>query len=114
MPRHRTPIISVVLPVHDAVDTVGAAVESLEAPSLNAAEPGLVEVIAVDDGSKDGSRQLLEQLAAAHPWLRVLPQRHRGIVKALNAGLDAARGRYIARMDADDISLPGRLAAQRD
>lgn len=114
MARHSTPVISVVLPVHNAVETVRTAVESLEAHHLHAASPGIVEVIAVDDGSSDGSRKLLEALAAMHPWLHVLPQRHGGIVKALNAGLDAARGRYIARMDADDVSLPGRLAAQRE
>lgn len=112
MARHRTPVISVVLPVHNAVETIHTAVESLEAEYLHAASPGIVEVIAVDDGSTDGSRKLLDGLAVENPWLRVVPQRHLGIVKALNAGIDAARGRYIARMDADDESLPGRLAAQ--
>jgi glycosyltransferase involved in cell wall biosynthesis len=49
----------------------------------------------------------------SRPWLRVLIREHRGIVSALNAGIEAATGTYVARMDADDISLPGRIDTQR-
>ncbi len=102
------PLISVVLPVHNAAGTLRAAVDSLDVETV--AE---VEVIAVDDGSDDGSAELLDGMARTRPWLRVLHEPHRGIVPALNAGCDAVRGELIARMDADDRSLPGRLDRQR-
>ena len=114
MSRHVVPDISVILPVYNGRATVRAAVESLEAGRLHAAAPGSVEVIAVDDGSTDGSGEELEAMSASVPWLRVLRLPHGGVVQALYAALSASCGRYIARMDADDISLPGRLARQRD
>ncbi|MBE0644480.1 MAG: glycosyltransferase [Bacteroidetes bacterium] len=105
--------VSVILPVYNAHRTLREAVESLEADVLHAAEPDCVEVIAVNDGSTDGSGEMLDAMARIAPWLRVLHRSHGGIVSALNAGLAAARGTYIARMDADDASLPGRLTHQR-
>lgn len=106
--------VSVILPVFNNRDTLRAAVESLEAEAICAAEPGGVEVIVVDDGSTDGSGELLDTMAAAASWLRVLHRPHEGIAAALNVGLAAARGDFIARMDADDLSLSGRIARQRD
>lgn len=106
--------VSVILPVFNNRDTLRAAVESLEADKIHAAEPGSIEVIAVDDGSTDGSGELLDTMAAAAAWLRVLHRAHEGIAAALNAGLAASRGDFIARMDADDLSLPGRIVRQRE
>ena len=102
------PLISVILPVHNAAATVRAAVDSLDAESVSQ-----VEVVAVDDGSTDASAALLDDMAQTRPWLRVLHAPHRGIAPALNAGIGVARGELIARMDADDRSLPGRLERQR-
>lgn len=102
-----TESISVILPVYNGAATVAVAIESLEAGAL----PG-IEVIVVDDGSTDDTAAVLAELAETRPWLRVLSCTHKGIAAALNAGIDAACGTYIARMDADDVSLTGRLAAQ--
>jgi len=71
-----------------------------------------LEVIAVDDGSTDGSSAILGRLAAKDARLRVLRHENRGLTRSLVRGCAEARGMFIARHDADDLSLPGRLAAQ--
>lgn len=106
--------VSVIMPFRNARGTVRAAVESLEADALHTADPGGVEVIAVDDALTDGSAELLDTMSSTSPWLRVLHIPRGGIVAALNAGLAAACYAFIARMDADDISLPGRLVHQME
>lgn len=70
------------------------------------------EVIAVDDGSTDGSAEWLEAAAAAEPRLRVKHIEHSGLPLALNEALNLARGRLIARHDADDLSHRRRFALQ--
>lgn len=95
------------LPARDAVATLGRAVASIRAQTF----PDW-ELLVVDDGSVDGTAELLAGLAAAEPRLRVLRRPREGLVAALNAGLVAARGELIARMDADDEALPARLAEQ--
>lgn len=101
------PRVSVVLPVRDAIGTLPRAVASVQAQ-----EEADWELVAIDDGSTDGSGEWLERAAAADPRVRTIRQPPLGLVAALAAGLAAARGDYIARMDADDECLPGRLAAQ--
>jgi glycosyltransferase involved in cell wall biosynthesis len=102
------PEISVLLPCRDAQDTIGEALQSILAERDLA-----IEVIVVDDGSRDGSRQRIETLAARDPRVRVLHTPALGIPRALQAATAAARAPLLARMDADDVSLPGRLSAQR-
>jgi hypothetical protein len=99
------PRVSVVLPVRDAERYVRDAVESVLAQSL-----GEFELIAVDDGSTDGSLDVLRSFD--DPRVRVLERGAAGLTATLRAGCAAATGEYIARMDADDVALPGRLAAQ--
>lgn len=102
-----TPLVSVILPVRDALPTLPRAVASVRSQTL-----GPWELIAVDDGSRDGSGEWLDRVARTEPRLRVLRQPPRGIVAALNAGLAAARGELIARMDADDVCHRERLEVQ--
>lgn len=103
------PVISILMPVRDAAATLLEALASLFAQTWRE-----WELVAVDDGSKDATAELLAEAAARDPRVRVL--RHAegcGIVTALNTGLAVARGALIARMDADDIALPQRLARQK-
>jgi GT2 family glycosyltransferase len=72
------------------------------------------EFVIVDDGSTDGTRDILESYARRDSRIRVATQANAGVAAALNAGLARVRGEFIARMDADDISLPTRLDAQLD
>jgi glycosyltransferase involved in cell wall biosynthesis len=99
--------VSVVMPCRNARDTVERALASMIAQTLTA-----WELIAVDDGSTDGTRRILDDAAGGDHRIRVMPCEGRGIVDALNTGLAAARTPWIARMDADDESLPDRLADQ--
>lgn len=103
----RRPVVSVVLPVRDARETLGECLRSLAAQTLEDHE-----VVAVDDGSSDGSREILEEGARADTRLRVLRTPPRGLVAALNVGLARARGGLVARMDADDVAHPDRLLLQ--
>ncbi len=110
------PLVSVVLPAYNAADTLPAALQSLldQQPAASAPLPDF-EVVVVDDGSTDDTRQILEYWGGARLLghrLRALHLPHGGIAAALNAGLDAARGAYMARMDADDAAHPQRLALQ--
>jgi glycosyltransferase involved in cell wall biosynthesis len=103
------PRVSVLLPVRDAVSTLGACLDSLAAQSL-----ADHEVIAVDDGSRDGSGELLLARSRLDPRLRVRRVPARGLVGALCLSLTEARAPLVARMDADDVALPERLARQAD
>jgi glycosyltransferase involved in cell wall biosynthesis len=71
------------------------------------------ELVVVDDGSVDGSSRILLDYAARDDRVRVLQQSNVGLTRALITGCAAARGRYIARQDADDLSMPGRLLLQK-
>jgi hypothetical protein len=71
-----------------------------------------LELIVIDDGSADSSAAIAETFARGDDRVRVLRRAHEGLSAALNAGIAAARGEYIARMDADDISVPERLDKQ--
>ncbi len=97
------------MPVHNEERFAGRAIDSI----LRQSERNL-ELLVVDDGSTDGTPELLRRLTQYDPRLRVIRQEHTGIVPALNHGLEHATGAYIARMDADDVSLPDRLRLQAD
>ncbi|HEX6209945.1 MAG TPA: glycosyltransferase [Methylomirabilota bacterium] len=101
-------MISVVMPVRNAAPTLAAAIESLVRQTERA-----WELVAVDDGSADASAAILEAWARRDGRIRLIREGRRGLVPALNAGLSAATGSLIARLDADDVCLPERLARQR-
>ena len=108
MPPPVTPRVSVVTPVWNAAATLAETVASVRAQSVED-----WEMLLVDDGSADGSRALAEALAADEPRLRVMGWRdNRGPAAARNAGIRAARGRYIAFLDSDDRWRPEKLARQ--
>ncbi len=102
-----TPQFSIVVPAYNAAKTVESAVRSV----IGQTEPNL-EVIVIDDGSTDATAAIVEQIA--DPRVRLLRQENRGLASARNAGMAAARGRYIALLDSDDLYLPRYLElAQR-
>jgi glycosyltransferase involved in cell wall biosynthesis len=100
-------VVSVLLPVRNAAATVARAVESIRRQTFSN-----WELIAVDDGSTDGTREWLRAAAQREARIRLIERPAEGIVAALNTGLAAARAPLVARMDADDKSHPARLAEQ--
>jgi glycosyltransferase involved in cell wall biosynthesis len=101
------PVVSVTMPCRDCADTVGRALDSVLGQSLRE-----FEVVAVDDGSADETATVLAEYARRDARVRVVCAEHGGVAVAANRAMALARGRYIARMDADDEMLPDRLAAQ--
>jgi cellulose synthase/poly-beta-1,6-N-acetylglucosamine synthase-like glycosyltransferase len=101
------PRVSVLLPCRNAAAYLPEAIASLEAQTY-----ADFEVVAVDDGSADATAALLDGWAARDGRVRVLRTPARGLVPALVSALDAAAGELIARMDADDVAEPDRLARQ--
>ena len=100
-------MISIVMPVRDAAATVAHALQSIVTQTHQS-----WELVAVDDGSTDPTRSILDGFARADPRIRVISTPPLGIASALQTGCNASRGPWIARMDADDRMHPERLAAQ--
>jgi glycosyltransferase involved in cell wall biosynthesis len=101
------PRVSIVLPVFNAAATVVRAIESIRAQTF-----GDWELVVIDDGSTDSSLEILRRAEFADTRIRVITRTHEGIVAALTAGIEATTGGLIARMDADDESLPDRIGEQ--
>ncbi|MEO0586923.1 MAG: glycosyltransferase [Planctomycetota bacterium] len=103
------PELSVVVPAMNERDNLGPLADQVAVAV--ASKPGLTaELIVVDDGSTDDSRAVLAELAAAHDWVRPLAfPANRGQSAAMAAGIAAARGRYIATLDADLQNDPADL-----
>ena len=100
------PLASILIPAHNREAYIGRAVTSALAQTV-----GDLEVVVLDDGSQDDTPRILGEIADRR--LRVI--RHEtngGIPAARNTLLEAARGRYIAWLDSDDIALPERLKVQ--
>lgn len=102
-----TPVISVVMPCFDAEEFLEESVRSILGQTW-----ADFEFIIVDDGSTDGTLPILRSFEQQDRRVRVIAAGHSGLVAALRIGVDAAVGRYIARMDADDIAYPDRLERQ--
>ena len=103
----QAPRITVLLPVWNGETFLASAIESILQQTFSS-----LELIVIDDGSTDASAAIAESFARADDRVRLIRRAHEGLSPALNAGIAAARGEYIARMDADDISLPHRLQTQ--
>src|SRR5258707_4901962 len=93
----RLPRLSVLLPVYNAAESVARAVESILGQSF-----ADFEVIIVDDGSTDGSDEILRRFQ--DPRVHLSSRENRGLAESLNEALRSARGEFVARQDADDIS----------
>ncbi|WP_166668760.1 glycosyltransferase [Thiohalophilus thiocyanatoxydans] len=98
------PRVSVIMPAYNTAQYIGDAIDSV----LSQDYPNK-ELIIIDDGSTDGTVDIIRR---HEPAVTLLTQKNQGSAVARNAGLDAARGDYVAFLDSDDIWLPGKLTAQ--
>ena len=100
------PLVSVLMAAHDAARFLHVAIQSILRQTV-----ADLELVVVDDASGDRTAAILAEVA--DPRLVLLRNDERlGLAASLNRGLDAARGRYVARLDADDVALPDRLERQ--
>ncbi len=107
MPPTVRPFVSILLPAYNAEATLGACLRSVERQTESR-----WECVIIDDGSTDATLACGQAFAGRDHRFRVVAAPHRGLVAALNAGLARCRGRFVARMDADDLMHRSRLTAQ--
>ncbi|MFW2555408.1 glycosyltransferase family 2 protein [Aliarcobacter butzleri] len=100
-------LISVILPVYNGREYLSEAIESI----LNQTYTNF-EFIIINDGSKDDSLQIIKEYERKDERIVVISRENKGLISTLNEGIANAKGKYIARMDQDDISLPRRFEEQ--
>ena len=98
-------MISIVMPCYNCETSLVRTAECIRAQTV-----ADWELIAVDDGSSDGTGAALDALARADARIRVIHQENGGVSRARNAGMAAARGEWLAFVDADDVLPPDALA----
>ncbi|MFA6016784.1 MAG: glycosyltransferase family 2 protein [Patescibacteria group bacterium] len=106
--KNQNPLVSIVMPVYNAGDFLVAAIESILKQTYKN-----FEFIIVDDGSTDNSLKMISEFAKKDKRIKVFKNKENfGIAKTINKAIQKTKGRFIARMDADDIALPKRLEKQ--
>jgi hypothetical protein len=100
-----TPQVSVLLPVYNAQDYLRESIDSILNQSFTD-----FELIIINDGSTDRSQEIIDSYT--DPRIRLIDQDNAGLPVSLNRAIAIAKGQYLARQDADDVSLPNRLAEQ--
>lgn len=104
IPTARHPTVSVVIPVYNSREVIGATIESVLAQTWKD-----YEIIVVDDGSTDGSAEVVQQFREKVTSIR---QDNRGVAQARNRGIEESHGEYIALLDHDDLWHPTKLEKQ--
>jgi GT2 family glycosyltransferase len=100
-------LVSVVIPSYNRAYCVAATIDSTLAQTH-----GNLEILLVDDGSSDATRELIAERYRDEPRVRYIPQANAGVSAARNHGLRLARGQFIALLDSDDIWFPWKIEAQ--
>ncbi len=104
------PEVSIIMPVHNEAASLDATLASVRSQATDAS----VEVIVVDDHSTDSSRGIIERWMVQDTRVRLVSSPRRGISQALNRGLEAARGRYLVRVDGHSVVPPDYVQALLD
>lgn len=101
------PLISVILPVYNAEKYLSEAIESILIQTLDD-----FELIIINDGSTDESLNIINSFIEKDKRIKLITRENKGLVASLNEGIALSNGKFIARMDADDICLPTRFQEQ--
>lgn len=101
------PLISVLMPVHNGARFINEAVQSILTQRYRN-----FELLIIDDGSTDDTHSIVTDMSRSDARVRIVRQQKSGIVATLNHSIGLAKGKYLARMDADDIAHPLRLLLQ--
>ena len=104
---NKNPVVSVVMSVYNAEKYLDAAIRSILEQTYNN-----FEFIIINDGSNDRSLEIIKKYKNEDDRIVLISRENRGLISSLNEGIVKARGEYIVRMDADDISLPFRIEKQ--
>lgn len=100
-------LVSILIPIHNAEKYLDEAIMSVIKQSYKK-----IEIICIENGSKDNSLALLKNYSKIYKHLKVIHLKKASLSDALNKGINMSQGEYIARMDADDISHPKRIEKQ--
>ncbi len=103
---NKNSLVSIIIPAYNAEEYIRESVESALAQTYSP-----VEVIIVDDGSKDGTKKILEPYIGSGKIVYIF-QQNKGLAASRNAGIKIAKGEFIAFLDADDAFLPEKVAEQ--
>lgn len=103
----RTPLISVIMAVYNGDKYLSESIQSVLDQTYSN-----FEFIIINDGSFDKTGEILERFAKLDKRIRIIEQENKGLAQSLNAGIQRAKGEFIARMDDDDICYPNRLEVQ--
>ena len=103
----QTPVVSVIIPAYNAEATIERTLASAAAQTFVA-----LEIIVVDDGSKDRTGAIVAEFSKSDSRVRLVRQENSGVAAARNLGLNAARGDFVAPLDADDLWHPTKIEKQ--
>lgn len=103
----KNPLISVIMPAYNVEAFIGEAIDSILNQTLSD-----FELIVINDGSTDKTLQIVTDYAKKDNRIVIISRENRGIVNSRNEGVQKSKGKYIAKMDADDISFPERFEQQ--
>ena len=102
-------VVSVVIPAYNAEATLDETLRSVRAQTYRN-----LEIVVVDDGSRDGTVAIVEEHARADRRIRLIEQANAGVAAARNRGIAETGGRYVAPVDADDLWAPDKIALQME
>lgn len=101
------PLVSIVIPVYNVRKYIGETLGSVLSQTYSN-----IEIVVVDDGSTDGSSEVIEEFCRTTHRIQYIHQPNSGVSEARNAGIRASKGQYIAFLDGDDLWLPSKLEKQ--
>tara|TARA_B110000003_G_C16589534_1_gene511226 strand:+ start:278 stop:1219 length:942 start_codon:yes stop_codon:yes gene_type:complete len=104
---HKIPCVSVIMSVFNGEDFLADAIKSVLRQTFTN-----FEFIIIDDGSKDSSLVIIQSFQELDPRIKVIVHKNQGLAKSLNVGIENSIGKYIARIDADDLCYESRLEKQ--